>query len=313
MATGGQAPEVDVLDNLQQVKVEEEGDEGSAEEAEGEEEEENWEKALSVERFGDIISDCASTTGDRMGRHYTEKDFENHRHTFHHTHHPLSTHLPLPQRLRKRVHSMDRRRKKKRKKKKTSLPPSDVTPTIHEVDEEEAESDGPGVAATPTELPDTQPQFSLGSQEDLEEPLPHAAFHTENEAHSLSRKTSPILIQKEAHDVGNAVLEHNEQVDGEEHEAGNSVPQGSDPVSSTTNRTWLRRKPVHHRLVGAQRSNYDLRERICIGSMTALETAVYQQVPTDEAEAQMLASADLDDMKSKGDIPGSQATTDGIK
>ncbi|XP_070770168.1 anion exchange protein 3 [Enoplosus armatus] len=32
--------------------------------------------------------------------------------------------------------------------------------------------------------------------------------------------------------------------------------------------------------------------------MTALETAVYQQVPTDEAEAQMLASADLDDMKS---------------
>uniref|UniRef100_A0A8C4IJ40 Anion exchange protein n=1 Tax=Dicentrarchus labrax TaxID=13489 RepID=A0A8C4IJ40_DICLA len=56
--------------------------------------------------------------------------------------------------------------------------------------------------------------------------------------------------------------------------------------------------PVHHRLAGAQRSNYDLRERICIGSMTALETAVYQQVPTDEAEAQMLASADLDDMKS---------------
>uniref|UniRef100_A0A669BVS7 Anion exchange protein n=1 Tax=Oreochromis niloticus TaxID=8128 RepID=A0A669BVS7_ORENI len=57
-------------------------------------------------------------------------------------------------------------------------------------------------------------------------------------------------------------------------------------------------KPVHHRLLGTQRSNYDLRERICIGSMTALETAVYQQVPTDEAEAQMLVSADLDDMKS---------------
>ncbi|KAJ8255856.1 hypothetical protein COCON_G00197200, partial [Conger conger] len=29
-----------------------------------------------------------------------------------------------------------------------------------------------------------------------------------------------------------------------------------------------------------------------------METAVYQKVPTDEAEAQMLASADLDDMKS---------------
>lgn len=80
-----------------------------------------------------------------------------------------------------------------------------------------------------------------------------------------------------------------------------SVPPEPDPSSSTTTRAWFRRKPVHHRLAGAQRSNYDLRERICIGSMTALETAVYQQVPTDEAEAQMLASADLDDMKSKGD------------
>ncbi|XP_068429063.1 anion exchange protein 3 [Clinocottus analis] len=299
MATGGHAPEIDVLINQQQVKVEEEDEEGSAEELEGDEEEENWEKALSVERFGDIISDSASASGDKMGRHYTEKDFEYHRHTFHHTHHPLSTHLPLPQRLRKRVHGTDRRRKKKRKKKKTSLPPSDVTPTIHEVDEEEAESeaDGQGVAATPTELPDTQPQFSLGSQEDLDEPLPLSAFHTENEEHPLSRKGPPILIKAQDHNGGIAVLGQNEEEHGEE-AAFNSVPPGSDPTSSTSSRGWFRRKPVHHRLAGAQRSNYDLRERICIGSMTALETAVYQQVPTDEAEAQMLASADLDDMKS---------------
>uniref|UniRef100_A0A8C0IC31 Anion exchange protein n=1 Tax=Bubo bubo TaxID=30461 RepID=A0A8C0IC31_BUBBB len=39
-------------------------------------------------------------------------------------------------------------------------------------------------------------------------------------------------------------------------------------------------------------------ERMCIGSMTTLESAAYQRVPTDEAEAQMLASADLDGMKS---------------
>lgn len=58
------------------MKVEEEDEEGSVEEQEEEEEEENWEKALSVERFGDIIGDSASTSGDRMGRHYTEKDFE---------------------------------------------------------------------------------------------------------------------------------------------------------------------------------------------------------------------------------------------
>ncbi|RXM34480.1 Anion exchange protein 3 [Acipenser ruthenus] len=35
--------------------------------------------------------------------------------------------------------------------------------------------------------------------------------------------------------------------------------------------------------------------------MTAVETAVYQKVPTDEAEAQMLASADLDGMKKENE------------
>ncbi|KAM3607044.1 uncharacterized protein V6R79_001046 [Siganus canaliculatus] len=300
MATGGHAPEIDVLINLQQVKVEEEDEEGSVEEQEkdeDEEEEEDWEKALSVERFGDIISDSASTSGDRMGRHYTEKDFEYHRHTFHHTHHPLSTHLPLPQRLRKRVHSAERRRKKKRKKKKTSLPPSDVTPTIHEVDEEEAESDteGQGAAATPPELPDIQPQFSLGSQEDLEDPLPLTTFHTENEDHPLSKKAAPAVNKEETLNGLITAVVQDDEVEGA---ACSSVSAASDASSSSATRGWFRRKPVHHRPAGAQRSNYDLRERICIGSMTALETAVYQQVPTDEAEAQMLASADLDDMKS---------------
>lgn len=58
--------------------MEEEDEEDSVEEQEEEEEEEeeSWEKALSVERFRDIISDSASTSGDGMGRHYTEKDFE---------------------------------------------------------------------------------------------------------------------------------------------------------------------------------------------------------------------------------------------
>ncbi|XP_047226321.1 anion exchange protein 3 [Girardinichthys multiradiatus] len=298
MATGGHAPNVDVLINLQQVKVEE-VDEDAAEDELEEEEEENWEKALSVERFGDIIGDSASTSGDRMGRHYTEKDFEYHRHTFHHTHHPLSTHLPVFQRQRKRVHSTDRRRKKKRKRKKTSLPPSDVTPTIHEVDEEEAESDTEGrlVTATPTELPDIQPQFSFGSQEELEEPLPPATVHMENEEHPVSSKAAVTLIKEAARNRRVVVSGDGEKMVGGE-APGTSTSAESEPYNSTSNQGWLRRKPIHHRLLAAQRSNYDLRERICIGSMTALETAVYQQVPTDEAEAQMLVSADLDDMKS---------------
>lgn len=81
-----------------------------------------------------------------------------------------------------------------------------------------------------------------------------------------------------------------------------SIPPPSAPLDSNTTHSCPRKRAVHHRLAGTQRSNYDLRERICIGSMTALEMAVYQQVPTDEAEAQMLASADLDDMKSKWNL-----------
>ncbi|CAJ1078749.1 anion exchange protein 3 [Xyrichtys novacula] len=298
MATGGHAPEIDVLINLQEV--EEEDEDGSVEEhEEEEEEEESWEKTLSVDRFGDFISDSAYTSSDRMGRHYTEKDFENHRHTFHHTHHPLSTHLPLPQRLRKRVHSSDRRRKKKRKKKKTSLPPSDVTPTIHEVDEEEAESetDRQGAASATVETTDIQRQFSLGSQEDLEEPLPLSTIHMENEEHPPTKADAPARKSGEACNGDITACGQDEEVDGEE-AACSSATEESDPSSSTSPRGWFRKKPVHHRPAAAQRSNYDLRERICIGSMTAHETAVYQQVPTDEAEAQMLASADLDDMKS---------------
>lgn len=89
------------------------------------------------------VYDCSSSPVD-------------HRHTFHHIHHPLSTHLPPPVRFRKRALSSDRRRKKKHKKRRTSIPPSEFTPTIHEVDEEEAESDGEGQGevATPTELED---------------------------------------------------------------------------------------------------------------------------------------------------------------
>uniref|UniRef100_A0A3Q2DI98 Anion exchange protein n=1 Tax=Cyprinodon variegatus TaxID=28743 RepID=A0A3Q2DI98_CYPVA len=169
-------------------------------------------------------------------------------------------------------HSTDRRRKKKRKKKKTSLPPSDVTPTIHEVDEEEAESDSEGHL------------LIGGDQEDLEEPLPLATVHMENEECPVSRNAAVTLIKEAAHIERTVAGGHSEEVD-----------DGEAPVSA---QVLVRRKPIHHRLLAAQRSNYDLRERICIGSMTVLEAAVYQQVPTDEAEAQMLVSADLDDMKS---------------
>ncbi|KAI4574691.1 hypothetical protein MJT46_003970 [Ovis ammon polii x Ovis aries] len=46
-------------------------------------------------------------------------------------------------------------------------------------------------------------------------------------------------------------------------------------------------------------ASYDLRERLCPGSALGGPGGPEQQVPTDEAEAQMLGSADLDDMKSE--------------
>ncbi|XP_061777706.1 anion exchange protein 2b isoform X2 [Nerophis ophidion] len=52
--------------------------------------------------------------------------------------------------------------------------------------------------------------------------------------------------------------------------------------------------------------NYDLQERRRTGNMTGTEQAKYQRIPTDESEAQTLASADLDGIKSHRfeDVPG---------
>ncbi|XP_048835218.1 anion exchange protein 3-like isoform X3 [Brienomyrus brachyistius] len=283
MATGGHALEKDVVISLQTLPVEEEEkDSGDGQE------EEDWEKALSVERFGDIISESASTNGEKPGRSYSETDFEYHRHTFHHIHHPLSSHLPPPVRFRKRALSSDRRRKKKRKKRRTSIPPSEFTPTIHEVDEEEAESDGEGQgeAVTPTQLEDEGLKSSLRDDEDLVLPLAFASFHMENEC----------LPSSDAARNTNAGLEQNGQ--RRDKEAGSRFLDILEPSGETTP-TWFHKKPMC-RQMGPQRATYDLRERVCIGSMTSTETAVYQKVPTDEAEAQMLATMDLDDMKSKG-------------
>ena len=45
--------------------------------------------------------------------------------------------------------------------------------------------------------------------------------------------------------------------------------------------------------------SYDLQERRRTGNMTGTEQAKYQRIPTDESEAQTLASADLDGIKSE--------------
>ncbi|XP_077473107.1 anion exchange protein 3 [Stigmatopora argus] len=299
MAMGGHAPET-VLINLHQVREDEDNEEQSLAGQTEDDDDEEWEKAFSVQHFSDIISESASTGGDRMGPNYSEKDFEYHRHSLHHIHHPLSTHLPVPQRLRKKARGPERRRKRKRRKRKTSLPPSEVTPTIHEEDEEEAESQISTRATSATlEIADVEAQFSSESQDPLEEVLPIDAVRTENEI-----KKGTLTLKRDFHGGGYDVIEHRQE-DGKEEASGDrltsarvSAAKTAASAASATNARWFCRKPSRHRVAGTPRCNYDLRERICIGSMTALETAVYQKVPTDEAEAQMLATVDLDDMKS---------------
>ncbi|XP_049584824.1 anion exchange protein 3 isoform X2 [Syngnathus scovelli] len=133
---------------------------------------------------------------------------------------------------------------------------------------------------------------SLESREHLDEALPVASVHKENEERRRAQKGT---ISSKLRSGGHDVIEH---LDEEPKESRNSTSPGCESSAGAATPSWFCRKAAHHRVAGAQRCNYDLRERICIGSMTATETAVYQQVPTDEAEAQMLASVDLDDMKS---------------
>uniref|UniRef100_A0A8D0G848 Band 3 cytoplasmic domain-containing protein n=1 Tax=Sphenodon punctatus TaxID=8508 RepID=A0A8D0G848_SPHPU len=225
--------------------------------ADAEEEEEDLDKTLSIKRFGDLISKSAWRDMEKQSRSYNERDFEFHRQTSHHIHHPLSTHLPAPHKFRKRLPRSERWRKKKRKKKKMSVPPSDITPTIQEVEEEEEEEEeeveeGESEGEEPSASLSLPLQFAIGSgRELLLPPLLLGCF---------PRSASWLF------------------------------PVGSCSFSG----------PVWSQVVSGQRASYDLKERMRIGSMTALESAAtaYQRVPTDEAEAQMLASADLDDMKS---------------
>ncbi|XP_075770570.1 anion exchange protein 3 isoform X2 [Pelodiscus sinensis] len=261
------------------------------------EDDEDLDKTLSIQRFGDLISKSASRDLEEQRRSYNERDFEFHRQTSHHIHHPLSTHLPPALKFHKRLPHASRRKRRKRKKKKTSVPPSDVTPTIQEVEEEEgdeeeegeseaeealerevspeSETEAPEKDAPQSELP-SKPKFTIGSDEEPCAAGALAWFHVEKEHSGLSRLPphAGLLLETGPASLG-------------------SLPGPRGGLS----RGWDRHKSWSQ-LVSGQRASYDLKERVCIGSMTTLESTVYQRVPTDEAEAQMLASADLDDMKS---------------
>uniref|UniRef100_A0AAY4DVD9 Anion exchange protein n=1 Tax=Denticeps clupeoides TaxID=299321 RepID=A0AAY4DVD9_9TELE len=200
---------------------------------EEEEEDGDLNKALGVQRFDNILSPTPSVP-DEQHRTYSEEDFEYHRHSSHHIHHPLSK-LPFDGKRKK----SSKKRKKSRDHKASPLPSG--ASTIEEGEDEE--------------------------EEDEEEPVEAAGItspHPEDESTGPERvePTSPKVIASE--------------------------PSATSPLPRVSSRS------------------YDLQERRRTGNMTGAEQAKYQRIPTDESEAQTLASADLDGIKSHRfeDVPG---------
>ncbi|XP_053914374.1 anion exchange protein 2 isoform X2 [Cuculus canorus] len=213
-----------------------------------EEEEKDLNKALGVERFEEILNDARARGSDDPGRSYGEEDFEYHRQSSHHIHHPLSAHLPPGARRKKGPP------RKGRLKPRRPQGPGEAF-AIQEAEEEEEDEDGDTEAEEPP-----QPE-SVQEDETPETPgTPHEA-----------RADAAEGVAAEG-------------------AAGAECGSPGRPAA---------RAPPGHR-------SYNLHERRRIGSKTGAELAHFQKVPTDESEAQTLASADLDYMKSHRfeDVPG---------
>uniref|UniRef100_A0A8B9SCH2 Anion exchange protein n=1 Tax=Apteryx owenii TaxID=8824 RepID=A0A8B9SCH2_APTOW len=237
----------------------------------GEEEEKDLNKALGVERFEEILCDSYPRNVEEAGRSYSEEDFEYHRQSSHHIHHPLSTHLPPDIRRKKGV-----QKKGKKKRRRASAPGE--TPTIEEAEEDEDE----GGARARRRWVSSRPLCQFFLQEDE---VPDR--RPEESAAPAAAPGSPGVSCGSAAGAGRPDVEEGRPAEG----------PAADETGSP-GRLAPKSQPGHR--------SYNLHERRRIGSMTGAEQAQYQKMPTDESEAQMLASADLDYMKSHRfeDVPG---------
>uniref|UniRef100_A0A3Q1GSG9 Anion exchange protein n=1 Tax=Acanthochromis polyacanthus TaxID=80966 RepID=A0A3Q1GSG9_9TELE len=123
-----------------------------------------------------------------------------------------------------------------------------------------------------------------------------------------SKKRKKDKDHKSSHAPSSGTIEEGEDEEDEEEEGTepNSALQfiliflflSSKPGSSSpAPQSAPPEHPPLARVSSASRS-YDLQERRRTGNMTGAEQAKYQRIPTDESEAQTLASADLDGIKS---------------
>nr|XP_046226635.1 anion exchange protein 2b isoform X1 [Scatophagus argus] len=233
-------------------------------------------KALGVQRFQQILSPAAAVP-DEQHHNYHEEDIEYHRHSSHHIHRPLSK---LPPEGRRKKSSKKRRKDKDHK----SIHVLSSGPIEEgEDEEEEEEEEGTETTSAPAELEKVRDVEFFVSDED------HVARQDKESPHSGRRLD---------------IVPHS-GVGGDTEDASSTDKPASLDTSSPTAQSA---PPEHAPLtrVSSASRGYDLQERRRTGNMTGAEQAKYQRIPTDESEAQTLASADLDGIKSHRfeDVPG---------
>ncbi|XP_077952180.1 anion exchange protein 2b isoform X2 [Gasterosteus aculeatus] len=233
-------------------------------------------KALGVQRFQQILSPAAAVP-DEQHHNYHEEDIEYHRHSSHHIHRPLSK-LPYE----------GRRKKSSKKKRKDKDHASDNhVPSGGPIEEGEDEEEEEDEATETTPVPSESERVK-----DVE------FFVSDEDQVAVRGRESPRLSRK---------LHVVPQTAGRAHPEDSSSsdnPPSSDAASPPPHSGPPELIPLAR--VSSTSRGYDLQERRRTGNMTGAEQAKYQRVPTDESEAQTLASADLDGIKSHRfeDVPG---------
>ncbi|CAJ1082555.1 anion exchange protein 2b [Xyrichtys novacula] len=232
-------------------------------------------KALGVQRFQQILSP-ASVIPDEQHYNYHEEDIEYRRHSSHHIHRPLSK-LP-PEGRRKRS---NKKRRKEKDHKSSQVPGSG--PIEEGEDEEEEEDEVTETTSVPSESEKSKDVEFFLSDDD------HVAKRGKDSPHS-ARELDIVPHSAEGADPEDAT--------------SSDVPTSPEVSSPGPHLAPPEHIPLT-RVSSASRS-YDLQERRRTGNMTGTEQAKYQRIPTDESEAQTLASADLDGIKSHRfeDVPG---------
>ncbi|KAI4806490.1 hypothetical protein KUCAC02_017315 [Chaenocephalus aceratus] len=230
-------------------------------------------KALGVQRFEQILSPAAAVP-DEQHHNYHEEDIEYHRHSSHHIHRPLSK-LPSEGRRKK-----SNKKRRKDKDHKSSHAPSG--PIEEGEDEEEEEEDGTETSG-PSET----------------ERVKDVEFFLSDEDHVSKRGKESPHSARELEIVPQSGV-------GADTEYASSSDKPASSAASSPSPQLVPPESIPLARVSTTSRSYDLQDRRCTGNMTGAEQAKYQRIPTDESEAQTLASADLDGIKSHRfeDVPG---------